>query len=171
MTETPRTSLARAFARIDQDQIPAVASAAGVSPRQVSNLIVGRPVKANAFLRLCAALNHDPLPELPHSPLIYPANFDHAMMAMGCKIKRGLNGHDLDAASKAIGFSRATISRVENAHVMSIGVVLKVCAYIGVHPFNYFQLEKAGTRLVDREAVSRGTSNKSETSENLTAAV
>lgn len=164
MTETPRTSLARAFARIEQDQIPAVASAAGVSPRQVSNLIVGRPVKANAFLRLAVALGHDPLPELPHSSLIYPADFDHAMMAMGCRIKRGLNRHSVRQAGEAMGVSGFTVSRLENAHVTSIGVVLKACLYIGVHPFNYFRLRFTGNMYSN-------SLNKQQTPETLTAAV
>jgi hypothetical protein len=150
-----------------------VASAAGVSPREVSNLIVGRPVKANAFLRLCAALRHDPLPDLPHSPLIYPADFDHVLFAMACKMKRAMNQHTVGQAGDVMDMSGFTVSRVENGHITSIGVVLKVCRYVGVHAFQYFQLGKAGTRLVDR--VSRetllGTPNKSETSETLTAAV
>lgn len=151
---TPRTNLARAFARIEQAEIPSIAAKAGVSARQVSNLIVGRPVKTIAFLRLCVALGHDPLPHLPHSPLARPADFDFAMLAMGCVIRRGLNKHTIRDAADAMGISHVTVSRIENAHGMSIAVVLAVCRYVQVHPFNYLAIEKmshSGTAVVSRE--------------------
>jgi hypothetical protein len=151
---TPRVALSRAFAQIDRERVPAIAAAAGVSPRQVANLIVGRPVKATSFLRLCVALGHDPLPELPHSTLAKPADLDMLSLAVGCKMRRAMNKHTIRDAGPIMDVSHITVSRVENAESVSIGVVLAVCRYIGVHPFNCMAVEKgtkAGTADVSCE--------------------
>lgn len=153
---TPRTNLARAFAKIEQAEIPAIAAKAGVTARQVANLIVGRPVKTDAFLRLCVALGHDPMPHLPHSELCRPAAFDFGLLAMGCVIRRGLNKHTVRDAADAIGISHVTVSRIENGHGMSISVVLAVCRYIQIHPWNYMAVERA--MKADARKVSRETS-------------
>ena len=56
------------------------------------------------------------------------------------------------AAAEAIGISAATVCRIERGQPVSIGVMLKVCAFIGVHPFGY-----TAPLVCPPEIVSRGT--------------
>ena len=42
-------------------------------------------------------------------------------------------------AAAAMEISPSTVCRIENAHEMTITVVLKACAYLQMHPFAYFK--------------------------------
>jgi DNA-binding XRE family transcriptional regulator len=55
------------------------------------------------------------------------------------KVKRGLNKHSHREAAKAIGVGASTVCRAERGEPMQIGVVLSICAYLGVHPFGYMR--------------------------------
>jgi DNA-binding XRE family transcriptional regulator len=132
---SPRERLAGALATY-ADHV-ALAQAAGVSAREMANAIEARPVNAIAYLRLCVAANYDPLPELPHARPPKPSDFDFSFFAAGFLMRRAINGHTDRQAGKVIDVAPATICRIESANVMSIGVVMRACRYIGVHPYGY----------------------------------
>src|SRR5262249_27141114 len=136
----PRIKLSRLFGKIDRKAWPEIATRAGVTSTQVVNLVVGYPISANAYLRLAVAMEYDPLPALPMpSGMIRPGDLDQVMFALGFRLRRGLNNHTLREAGKCCSMSGATALRLERGMIMSIGVVLRACAYIQVHPFGYLQ--------------------------------
>lgn len=116
----------------------------------------GRPINAATHLLLCATVGVSPdgaaVPTWP-APDAY---FDHRIMGMGLKMRRMLNRHDVRRAALACGLSTATITRIEAGEAVSIASVLQACAYIKVHPFNYFAPEKPRPVTV---AVQRETSH------------
>ena len=134
---TPREQLATVLAHIGVTRGRDDARKAGVSVMQLANAIMARPVSTVAYLRLCIAYGFDPLPDLPRPLVVGPADFDPTMLAIGFRIIRHNNAHSVRDAGKHLGVSAFTISRIENAHVMSIGVVLRACRYIGAHPYRY----------------------------------
>ena len=113
------------------------ATKAGITTRQLANAICGRPVTANAYLRLAVALGFDPCPDLPHEPLAGPCDFDYPFFAMAFRIARGLKGHNDRQAAEAIEVSASTVCRIEAAQAVLIGVLIRACRYIGCHPWGY----------------------------------
>jgi hypothetical protein len=87
-------------------------------------------------LRLCAAMQWDPCPELPHA-MIPPGDFDFTFFSMAIFMKRGLNGHTEAQAAQIMNVSPHTVKRIEIAHRQSIGVVISGCKYLNLHPFSY----------------------------------
>jgi len=154
-TLSPRIKLARLFGRFPRQTWPDLARRAGVTSKQVVNLVVGQPISANAYLRLCVVLEHDPLPDLP-VPMgeLRPADLDQVLFALGFRLRRGLNKHTMRQAGEACQMSAATVMRLERGEVMSIGVVLRSCAYIKVHPFGYLRAV-SDPRPVPRETFSQ----------------
>ena len=126
---------------------------AGVTARQYANAQLGRPVAVVPFLRICAAVGHDPCPDLPH-PMIEPANFDPVLFGMAFKVARGLRGHSDRQAGAAIEASAATVCRIERGDSVFIGVLIRACRYVGVSPLGYCnplkikQAEKASRETV-----------------------
>lgn len=152
---SPRERLAEALKGID---VPSAARTAGVTARQAANAIGGRPISTVAYLRLCMAMGHDPAPG--HHLVVpnKPSDFDFAFFAMDFKIARGLKRHTDRQAAKAIEVAPATICRIELGHIMSIGVVLRACAYIGLSPFSYCDAPKV---TVSRVAHTETLGNRS----------
>lgn len=140
MSESPREQLGDLCAGLSGKARADLARRAGITSRQATNAFQRRPVATVAFLRLCIALNFNPAPEIPLTiPTPPPSDFDHAYLALAFRIMRGINKQSVREAGKIIGVSGFTISRLENGHIMSIGVVLRACGYIGVHPFGYLR--------------------------------
>jgi hypothetical protein len=152
-TPSPREELAEALDVIENVLTRAQITAnAGVTPRQAANAISGRPVSAIAHLRLCASLGLDPLPQIAHPP-VPPADFDAVVFALAFRLRRALLGHSERQAAAAMKVSPSTICRIENAHEMTITVVLKACRYVGGHPFTYFKVAP-GAAIVSRETLA-----------------
>jgi hypothetical protein len=149
-TISPRIKLARLFGRFSRQLWPELARRAGVTSKQVVNLVVGQPISANAYLRLCVVIEHDPLPELAQ-PMgeVRPADLDQVLFALGFRLRRGLNKHTMRQAGEACQISAATVMRLERGEVMSIGVVLRSCAYVGVHPFGYLRTVSGARSLIE----------------------
>jgi hypothetical protein len=139
MTEALRSQLWEHLSPLPRLEALAIGKAAGVPGRAVGAAIARRPINAECHLRLCAALGVDPAPDLK-APRAEPGPFDHLQMAMGFKMRRMMNGHSVRAAGKVVGISGFTVSRLENGHLVSIGVVVRACRYIGVHPFGYLRV-------------------------------
>jgi hypothetical protein len=138
-TPSPREDLAVALDVAENVWTRArIAALSGVSPRQAANAIMGRPVATVAHLRLCAALGLDPLPQFPHAQ-VAPADFDFVVFALAMRMARALKKHTEREAAAVMKVSPSTVCRIENAHEMTITVVLKACAYVQMHPFAYFK--------------------------------
>lgn len=48
----------------------------------------------------------------------------------------------LDEASKQIGCSKSTLSRIENSKLCDVETFAKCCAWLGHNPERYFNLKK-----------------------------
>jgi hypothetical protein len=137
MSELPNKILGAALIRSKLE--PAnLAGKADVPLRIAANAICGRPVATISYLRICRAIDFDPAPTLKMQSGCGP-DFDFSYLAMALKVKRGLNKHSDREAAKAIGVGASTICRAERGEPMQIGVVLGICAYLGVHPFGYMR--------------------------------
>lgn len=146
MTQSPRQSLATALESITD--IARCAHRAGITPREFANAQVARPCPTIPFLRICVAIQHDPLPFIPHKMPEKPSDFDFGFFSTGFRLKRAMNGHDEDEAAAAMGFHRATICRIERGDALLIGVVLKACTYLQISPFGYLSVS-------DKPAISK----------------
>jgi DNA-binding XRE family transcriptional regulator len=132
--------------------LDAIAQQAGVTPRQASMARAGKPVNAGAYLALCAAVGIDPISGAARPEKALSPNVVWWLLSAALHITRNLRKLDQRAAADAIGISPATVCRVEQGRPVSIGVMLKVCAFIGVHPFGY-----TAPLVCPPEIVSRGT--------------
>ena len=115
----------------------AVAQHAGVTPRQASMARAGKPINAGAHLALCAATGIDPVNGKSRPVKELSPNVVWWLLSGALYITRSLKKLDQRSAAKFIGVSPATVCRVECGQPVSIGVLLKVCAFIGVHPDGY----------------------------------
>jgi hypothetical protein len=140
-------SIALSWPRLD-----AIARQAGVSPKLVSLARAGKPINAGAYLALCAAIGIDPLNGEMRPVKELSPNVVWWLLSGALYITRRLKNLDQRAAAEAIGISAATVCRIECGQPVSIGVMLKVCAFIGVHPFGY-----TAPLVCPSEIVSRGT--------------
>jgi DNA-binding XRE family transcriptional regulator len=130
---SPRERLAGALSIAD---VPNVATLAGITPRQAANAIKGRPTTATAYLRLCVACGLDPAPGLPYGAVV-PSDFAFDFLGLAVRLTRRIRAHSDRDAAKVLGVAPATICRLERGDTVSIGVVLRACEYVGVHPFGY----------------------------------
>ena len=158
MTASPRERLAGALAAFSNADVPKIAAAAGVSALQVANALKGRPVGASAYLRLCAACGYNPAPDLPF-PRQPPSDFLFGFFGMGFFVIRGHKKHTDRQAAKIIEVAPATICRLERGDAVSIGVVLRGCAYIGLSPFAYCAVQQGALPAAKTQKVSRETSS------------
>jgi DNA-binding XRE family transcriptional regulator len=118
-------------------ELVGLAVQAGVTPRQVSFARAGKPINAGAYLALCGALGVDPVDGSPRSVKIISSNIDYCLLAAALYVTRGLRRLNQRTAAKAIGVSPSTVCRVEAGKPVSITNMIKVCAFIGVHPHGY----------------------------------
>jgi DNA-binding XRE family transcriptional regulator len=130
--------------------LDAIAHQAGVCPRQASLARAGKPVNAGAYLALCAVTGIDPVDGTSRPVRELSPNVAWWLLSGALYITRHLKKLDQRAAAKAIGISAASVCRVERGQPVSIGVMLKVCAFIGVHPFGYTALSFCPPGIVSR---------------------
>ena len=134
---SPATRLAAELTKRQAHLNCGYATQAGITTRQLANAICGRPVAANAYLRLSIALGFDPCPDLPHALPAAPCDFDFPFFAMAFRIARGLKDHNDRQAAEAIEVSASTVCRIEAGQAVLIGVLIRACRYIGVSPLGY----------------------------------
>lgn len=104
--------------------------------------VAGLRINASDFLRLCGRLQIDPLTG-ERGPMAHdPGPLCSQMVGAGCALQRHLKKLSMRAAADEIGVSASTLHRLEQNLPVSIESILAVCAFIGVHPFNYMQNEK-----------------------------
>jgi DNA-binding Xre family transcriptional regulator len=135
--------------------LDAVAHEAGVSSRQASLARAGKRVNAGAFLALCAVSGVDPVGGATRPRQTLSPNVAWWLLSWALYTTRTLKKLDQRAAADAIGISTASVCRVELSHTVSIEILLKVCAFIGVHPFGY-----TAPLVCLPQIVSRGTSTE-----------
>lgn len=117
--------------------VAALADQAGVTPRQVSLARAGKPINAGAYLALCGAIGIDPMDGSPRPVKIVSANVEWRLLGTALHITRNLRRLNQRSAAKAIGVSPSTVCRVETGRPVSVANVVKVCAFVGVHPDGY----------------------------------
>jgi hypothetical protein len=159
MTLSPRERLAQALQNVTD--IARCAHRAGVTPREFANAQVKRPCPTIPFLRICVAIGHDPLPELPHKMPEKPSDFDFGFFSMAFRMKRAMLGLTEIGAGHALLVLPATIRRIERGDKLQISVVLRACVMIGVHPFGYLAVTDTPVSFFKNSRVSRETSARS----------
>jgi DNA-binding Xre family transcriptional regulator len=133
-----------------------LADSAGVDRRQASLARAGKPIAAGPHLALCGRIGIDPLDGAARVPKIVSPNVEWWLLAAGLYITRGLRGLDQRRAAKAIGISPSTVCRIEACKPISVGNLVKVCRFIGVHPDGYTAPNAAGAC----DGVSRETTTE-----------
>lgn len=104
-------------------------------------------INAADFLKLCARLGIDPVTGQRRAPVANPGTLCLPLLGAACAMTRHLKDHmSLRDAAEEIGVSASTLSRLEQSLPISIEPVLAVCAFIGVHPFEYMAKEKQQRR-------------------------
>jgi DNA-binding Xre family transcriptional regulator len=114
-----------------------LAAQAGVTPRQVSLARAGKPINAGAYLALCGAIGVDPVDGSPRPVKSVSSNIEWWLLSHALHITRGLRPLNQRSAAKVIRVSPSTVCRVEAGKPVSIANMVKVCAFLGVHPDGY----------------------------------
>lgn len=117
--------------------LAAIAAQARVSPRQVSMARAGKPISAGAYLALCGAANVDPINGTARPTKFVSADVVWWLLSAALYITRDLRRLDQRGAAKVIGVSSSTVCRLESGKPVSVANMIKVCAFIGVHPDGY----------------------------------
>jgi DNA-binding XRE family transcriptional regulator len=124
----------------------ALAAQAGVSVRQVALGRTGKPIGAGVYLALCGAVGVDPVDGTRRPVKSVSAAIAWWLLSAALYITRRLRQLDQRSAAKVIGVSPATVCRVESGKPVSIAALIKVSAFIGVHPDGYTVPAAACTR-------------------------
>jgi transcriptional regulator with XRE-family HTH domain len=150
-------------------ELDAVARRAGVPSKLASMARAGKSINAGAHLALCAAAGIDPVDGEPRPAKELSPNLAWWLLSGALYITRSLNKLDQRTAAKTIGISPATVCRVERGQPVSIGVLLKVCDFINVHPDGYTAPLACVGEVVSRETHAETHCDRS--SKSLDAAV
>ena len=140
-----------------------VARQAGVTSRQAS-LVPCRQTdqRGSASHSLCAATGIDPVDGRPRSAKALSPNVVWWLLSGALYITRHLKKLDQRSAADVIGISAASVCRVEQGQPVSIGVMLKVCAFIGVHPFGYTAPLVCPADILSRETATETYCSRSD---------
>lgn len=137
MPATPIQRLACALKARPYRERCRIAKASGVGMSAVARALAGQQVKPDVYLKLCGALEIRARTG-EAVPLRVLGDFDWRLFGLGFHLTRNMKRcHTVRQASKAIGISPATISRLENVQPVSINAVLAVCEFMGVDPEHY----------------------------------
>lgn len=121
-----------------------IAKRADVGPSAIARAAAGRPVRAEVYLKICAALGINSMTgePVPVRPL---GDLNWKLLGLGIELRRRLSGIGSQRAMvKKIGgrVSLSTINRIENGKHVSVGNLLTICEFIGVAPEQYCALPK-----------------------------
>ena len=108
--------------------LDAIARQAGITPRQASMARAAKQIHAGAHLALCATIGIDPIDGKMRPVKVLSPNVLWWLLSGALYITRSLKKLDQRAAAKLIGVSPASVCRTERGQLVSIGVLLKVCA-------------------------------------------
>lgn len=149
--------------------LDAIARQAGVSPKLVSLARAGKPINAGAYLAVCAAIGINPVDGKPRPVKQLKPNLVWWQLSAALYITRSLKKLDQRAAAKVIGISPATVCRVERGQPVSIGVLIKVCGFVGVHPDGYTAPLVYPPEIVSRETPTETYCSSSEIQSDIAA--
>jgi DNA-binding XRE family transcriptional regulator len=150
---TPLSEALQAVASSWSD-LDAVARLAGVPSKLASMARAGKPINAGAHLALCAAAGIDPVGGRPRPVKQLSPHVVWWLLSGALYITRSLKKLDQRAAAREIGVSSATVCRIECGQPVSIGVLIKICNFVGQHPDGY-----AAPLVCSPETVSRATTS------------
>jgi hypothetical protein len=127
-----------------------------VGPTAIARAAAGRPVRAEVYLKICAALGMNSLTGEP-APIRRLGDLDWRLLGLGIELRRRLAGiGSMRAMVKKIGgrVSLSTIARIEKGQHVSIGNLLTICEFIGVAPEQYCAEPKMfnGKRITETPA-------------------
>lgn len=117
--------------------LAALAAEARVTPRQTSLARADKPINAGAYLALCGTLGVDPVNGCTRPVKDVSPTIEWGLLGTALRIVRELRRLNQRSAAKAIGVSPSTVCRVETGRPVSVANVVKVCAFVGVHPDGY----------------------------------
>jgi transcriptional regulator with XRE-family HTH domain len=129
-------SLSQHLKPLSYEALLDIAERAGVTPRIAANAQRGEKVCADSYLRISNASGFDPVTGGRITPSVV-GGFNLNLLARDVRFKRALDKQR--AVAQDMGVSRVAICRLEKAHTTSLETVLKACAYLGVHPFEYMR--------------------------------
>jgi DNA-binding XRE family transcriptional regulator len=145
------TALADALRALPPAALKRLAVETGVLPRQVSSARVGKPIGAGAYLALCGAVGIDAVDGSLRPPKMVSASVIWWVLSAALYVTRNLRRLDQRSAAKLMGISPATVCRVECGKPVSIEAMIKVCAFVGVHPDGYTAPLDCDRGVVTRE--------------------
>jgi DNA-binding XRE family transcriptional regulator len=149
---TNALSVAMQLGAPSHDALADIACQAGVTVRQAALARAGKPINAGAYLALCGVAGVDPIDGSPRQIKTVSPNVVWWQLSGALYITRGLRRLDQRSAAKLIGVSPSTVCRVEAGQPVSVANMIKVCAFVGVHPDGYTAPLNSPCR-----SVSRGT--------------
>lgn len=149
--------------------LAALADRAGIDRRQACLARAGKPIAAGAHLALCGRVGIDPMDGVARAPKIVFPNVEWWLLAAGLYITRGLRRLDQRRAAKAIGISPSTVCRIEACRPISIGNLVKVCRFIGVHVDGYTTPLAGNCGHVSRETTTETRCSVGENRHSTTA--
>jgi hypothetical protein len=129
-----------------------IAERAGVTPRVAFAAQRGDTVCADSYLRLCNTSGFDPVTGKRITPSVV-GGFNFSFLARDVRFKRALEKQR--ATAKRMRVSLSSLWRTEHGHVTSIKTVLKACAYVGAHPFQYMHAEVNVARETSMDSNTR----------------
>jgi transcriptional regulator with XRE-family HTH domain len=136
---SPAVILAKALKPFDGVYRAQVAQRAGVAIGTLNRAAGGRPISADHYLRIAAAVGIDPVTGQEVSPHVGFGEFDRLQLAMAIRMNMTMRKHSLRAAAKLAGVSTTVLLRLKNGEITAIESVLAGCRYLGLHPFGYLK--------------------------------
>jgi len=144
----------------------------GIDLHCIERALKGKAISADAYLSLCAATGIDPVNGKPCAPH-QVGNIIWGFLGYGLKITRGLRYLSTRDAASLAGVSHTIIVGIEAGRMVSTASLLKICAFMNVHPEGYTTPLCAGRRIAaatisprfGKPDVSRETFRRRETSE------
>lgn len=149
---SPAVILAKALPKPrESEALRDLAKRAGVEHVSASRAAKGRPIAADAYLRLCAVVGIDPIGGKRIAPQV-PGVFVRSQLGMASYMRRLQNKHALRTAAAIVGISYSSLYRLEHDEVVSIETVLAACRYVGMHPFDFIAVSVPDLRETLRSA-------------------
>jgi hypothetical protein len=127
--------IADKLSALSDEALIVVAGMARVETETARRAMSGASIPASAALALIAAVGFDVVTRQPCAARQL-GPLDHAIIAMGLKAHMRLRKQTVRTVAAQMKVSTRVVDAVAKGNPVSIGNVLKACAYIGIHPFN-----------------------------------
>lgn len=111
-------------------------AALGFPRRILRRAAVGQPINASVHLRLCAELGLDPATGAITAPRTI-GSLHKPSLSMALRAKRITDDLSVRQAAKSARMSHSALNRIEAGQDVSIDAILKACAWLERHPFEF----------------------------------